>query len=123
MERLFFNILSSDVEKTRDFYVNLLGMRVHFDSDWFVILKPQGDSSFELGIIDENHETVPVSAKGNAAGLYPTFVVDDVEVVHEHAVEMGCDIIEPPTDMFYGQRRLLVRDPNGIVADISSLSD
>ena len=29
-------------------------------------------------------------------------------------------MIEPPTDLFYGQRRMLVVDPDGQILDVSS---
>ena len=122
MQRFFFNVLSDDVERAKAFYTGLLDMRIHFDSDWFVILKPAGETPFELGIIDRDHEITPAEATGSAQGVYPTFVVDDVEKVHEKAARMAVDIIEQPRDMFYGQRRMLVRDPDGMVLDISSVS-
>lgn len=49
-----------------------------------------------------------------------TFVVDDVDVVHEFAAKRGDTIVEPPTNLFYGQRRMVVRDPDGTAVDISS---
>jgi uncharacterized glyoxalase superfamily protein PhnB len=49
-----------------------------------------------------------------------TLVVDDVDAVHARAQEAGIEIVEPPTDLFYGQRRMLVTDPNGLLVDISS---
>ena len=122
MNRMFFNIMSSDVARAKAFYVSLLEMSVHFDSNWFVVLKPAGDTPFELGIIDKNHEIAPKEALGPISGIYPTFVVEDVNVVHSRAMEMAADIVEEPTDMFYGQRRMLVRDPDGMIIDISSLA-
>ena len=122
IQRMFFNVLSKDVAASKAFYVNLLDMKVHFDSDWFVILKPQGDNPFELGIVDVNHEIVPVSERASPTGCYPCFVVDDVDVVHQRALASGVEIIEPPREMFYGQKRLLIRDPDGMMVDISSPS-
>ncbi|MEE9313379.1 MAG: VOC family protein [Rhizobiaceae bacterium] len=121
MQRFFFNILSSDVARSKKFYMDLLDMHVHFDSEWFVILKPAGDTPYELGIIDKNHEIAPDAAVGAIKGIYPTFVVDDVEASHAKAIQMKAEILEPPTDMFYGQRRMLVRDLDGTVIDISAL--
>ncbi len=37
MERFLTNILSSDVSKTAKFYEEILSMKRHYDSDWFVI--------------------------------------------------------------------------------------
>ncbi len=121
VQRFFFNIASRDIDASKAFYMGLLSMRVHFDSDWFVILKPEGDTPFELGIIDRDHEIVPSAAKQPPQGVYPTFVVDDVEETHVRAMKIGAQIIEPPRKMFYGQLRMLVRDPDGLVIDVSSV--
>ncbi len=122
MNRLFFNILCKDLEASKVFYTTLLEMTVHFNSDWFVILKPSGETPYELGLIDIDHQIVPAAATGDVGGTYPTFVVDDVEIVYQRAQAMGVEIIEAPKDMFYGQRRMLLRAPDGLVLDISSLS-
>ncbi len=121
MDRLFFSILSEDVKQAASFYIDLLDMHVHFDSDWFVILKPSPNSPIEMGIIDKHHEIAPGDAVAERpSGVLPTFVVDDVEVIFTKAKAMGATIIEPPADMFYGQRRLLLRDRDAMVIDISS---
>jgi predicted enzyme related to lactoylglutathione lyase len=49
-----------------------------------------------------------------------TFVVDHCDAVHDAARAMGAEVLEPPTDMPYGQRRMLLRDPAGTVLDISA---
>ncbi|MEL6965356.1 MAG: VOC family protein, partial [Pseudomonadota bacterium] len=47
-------------------------------------------------------------------------VVSDCDDVHKRAVEMSAEVVEPPTDMPYGQRRMLVRDPDGTLIDVSA---
>ncbi len=120
MKRSFTNILSNDIEKTAGFYEKLLGMTRHFDSDWFVILTHPGIPGLEFGILQKDHETVPEAARTAAGGTIITFVVDDCDKVHGIAKELNADIIAEPTDMPYGQRRLLVRDPDGTIVDVSA---
>ncbi|WP_225729256.1 MULTISPECIES: VOC family protein [unclassified Nocardia] len=119
ISRTFVSICSDRLPTTRDFYVDLLGFEVGFDSDWFVQLNAK-DSDATIGIMQRDHELVPEQARGTASGSYLTVVVDDVEPVFARAKELGVPIIEEPTDLFYGQRRMLVTDPNGVVVDISS---
>ena len=121
MKRCFTNILSDDVEKTAQFYESLLGMKRDFNSDWFVTLVHDEAKGFELGILKKTHDTVPANIRKKPAGIILTFVVSDCETVFERATQQGMHIIEPPTDMPYGQRRVLLRDPDGTVVDISSL--
>ena len=120
MNRLFANILSGDVSKTAQFYENLLGMTRNFESDWFVVLTHPDLGTHELGILRRNHEIIPEAYHTPQKSGMLTFVVDDVEAVYAAAQTKGVKIIEPPKDMFYGQRRLLVEDPDGTLVDISA---
>jgi len=120
VNRVLYNISTEDVPGTRDFYVGLLDMVPHYDSDWYVILKPAGEGPFELGIIARSSDVVPTSLGSAPGGGYLTCVVDDVMMVFERAKRTGLAILEEPTDLFYGQRRMLITDPNGLLVDISS---
>lgn len=120
MRRAFLTKTSSDLAAARDWYVDLLDLRVEFDSDWFVHLQDPDDAGLELGILDRDHDIAPEPSIGPPSGGYLTVVVDDVDAVHQRASAAGVQVLEPPTDLFYGQRRMLVRDPDGWVVDISS---
>jgi len=120
MNRCFSNILSKNVSATATFYEELLGMRRHFDSNWFVILAHDNIEGLELGILQRNHEIVPEAVQAAPAGVMITFVVDDCDAVHERALKQGALVVETPVDMPYGQRRMLLKDPDGTVVDISA---
>lgn len=120
MQRCFTNILSERVSETASWYQDLLGMRRHFDSDWFVILTHDDLPGTELGILQRDHEIVPASIRREPAGVLVTFVVDDCDAAHRRAVDMNAEILEGPSDMSYGQRRTLLRDPDGTIVDVSS---
>lgn len=128
LSRAFANVLTDDVAATRDFYVDLLGFRVAFDSDWFVNLTTagldvesgHGSPTGELGIWRRDHELIPTEFQRSPAGVVLSFVVDDVDAVHADAVERGLPVVAPPRDLFYGQRQLLLRDPNGALVDVST---
>ncbi len=120
MQRAFTSILSTDVDRAANFYEQLFGMSRHYDSDWFVILCHEKMASLELGILQYDHDIVPSSIRSKPAGVMITFVVDNCDVVYEAAVKLKAKIVEPPTDMPYGQRRFLTHDIDGTVLDISS---
>lgn len=120
MQRTFTNLLCKSPDKTASFYERLLGMKRHADFGWFVILTHKDIPSLEFGLLDRNHETVPSEISTSPAGVIVTFVVEDVRACFEIAKTMQAEIIQPPTDLFYGQRRLLLRDPEGTVVDVSS---
>ncbi|MCU0674705.1 MAG: VOC family protein [Myxococcota bacterium] len=118
--RAFVSVFSESLPETRDFYVELFGWRVDFDSDWFVHLQARENAAIELGILRRDHEIVPEAFRGAPAGTMITIVVPDVDALHDIAVGRGLEIVEPPRDLFYGQRRMLLRDPSGTLVDVSS---
>lgn len=120
MNRAFTNILTKNVAITAQFYQDLLGMKRIGDFGWFVILSHDDMPQYEIGILDQDHETIPETVPTGPAGFIVTFVVDDVEEVYAQAVAIKAEIIQKPTDLPYGQRRLLVRDPAGGVVDVSA---
>ena len=119
IHRQMTNICSTELSASKTFYTTLFSFRVDYDSDWFVHLISE-DRELELGIISQTSEIVPAAARTNPQGFYITFVVASADAVFETAQQAGLEIVEPPTDTFYGQRRLLLKDPNGVMVDVSS---
>ena len=120
MQRAFMNILAENVEETVQFYEGLLGMRRRGDFGWCVVLGHAQMPDLEMGILDRAHEAVPEQLAPTAGGSFPTFVVADLRDVERRAQNMAVEVVQPATDMPYGQRRLLVRDPAGTIVDISA---
>jgi catechol 2,3-dioxygenase-like lactoylglutathione lyase family enzyme len=118
--RSFVCLLSDKLAESRDFYVELFGWRVDYDSDWFVHLQAADSTSVELGILRRDHELVHETLRNLPPGVLLTIVVPDVDAVHRLVLERGLDLVEAPRNLFYGQRRMLLRDPNGALLDVSS---
>ncbi len=113
------NICSDNLPESKDFYTKLFDFNVDYESDWFIHLISQ-DKKLELGIIDRTHQMVPNTFQNNPQGFYITFVVEDANEIFKIAKEENIEIVSAPEDTFYGQRRLLLKDPNGTLIDISS---
>ncbi len=113
------NICSERLPESRDFYTQLFDFSIDYDSDWFVHLISK-DKQLELGIIDLNSEVVPHDIRKQPTGTYITFVVDDVDEVFELAKTNKYAVLQNPENTFYGQRRMLLKDPNNYIIDISS---
>ncbi len=118
--RILTNICADDLAACRDFYVQLLGFVVKYDSDWYVQLGASGPLELEFGIIKRTHDLVPKAYQTAPTGMYVTFVVPNVDEVYKKAQEMGAKIIQEPRNEFYGQRRFLVLDPAGCLIDVCS---
>ena len=113
------NICSENLPESRNFYIKLFNFKVNYDSDWFIHLVSE-DNQLELGIIDSKSELIPREFQSNPTGFYITFVVDNTDEIYEMAKAEQFKIINQPSDMPYGQRRLLLEDPNGTLVDVSS---
>lgn len=55
----------------------------------------------------------PRKAGGTMVGLH--VYVEDVDMLYRRAVAAGAESLQPPTDMFYGDRTVMLRDPFGHV--------
>jgi uncharacterized glyoxalase superfamily protein PhnB len=119
-QRAFYSILTSEVVAASRWYVDLFGYQIVFDSDWFVQLQDATNPASELGFIAHDHAIVSDVMRRTPVGGLITLVVDDVDVLHQAAVERGIEVLEQPTDLFYGQRRMLLVDPDGQILDVSS---
>lgn len=120
LNRVLFNVLVKDMAASVDFYRRIVDLQPIYESDWFVVLTPAGQPNVQIGLIDQVSEFAPRHAWGNHEGAYMTFVVDNVFGALEAAREMGVEVIEEPVALEYGQTRLLVRDPNGMILDLST---
>jgi len=119
ISRIMTNICSDNLTESRDFYTKLFDLEVAFDSDWFIHLISK-DKKLELGIIDRTNDLVPKAYQNSPQGFYITFIVDNTDEIFKIAKLETFEIISEPIDTFYGQRRLLLKDPSGTLVDISS---
>lgn len=120
MQRCFTNILCEDVEAAARFYEEMLGCHRLGEFGFFILMGHAERIGFELGLLQLTHETVPEALRNERGGAILTFVVEDVQPYYDKALVMGLEIVEPPRDLVYGQRRLLVRDVTGTMIDISA---
>ncbi|WP_299623515.1 VOC family protein [uncultured Tenacibaculum sp.] len=119
MNRLMTNTCSDNLIKSRDFYSKIFKLNIAFESDWFIHLVTD-NKNLELGIIDRTNEIVPEEFQNKPQGFYITFVVDNADEIFNIAVAESFEIVQEPADTFYGQRRVLLKDPDGTLIDVSS---
>jgi len=119
LNRIMTNICSDNLPETKNFYIKLFDFNVDYDSDWFIHLISK-DKKLELGIINRTNEIVPKEYQIKPQGFYITFVVDNADEIFAIAKLENFEIVSQPEDTFYGQRRLLLKDPNGALVDVSS---
>jgi catechol 2,3-dioxygenase-like lactoylglutathione lyase family enzyme len=114
-----FPVLITDrLAESRDFYADLLDMRLAFEADWYVQLISHTTASAQLGLVERGHESVPPVFDGLAAGVLVTIEVDDVDAVHERARALSLPMELSLRSEDWGQRHFITRDPNGVAVDV-----
>ncbi|MDW3194507.1 MAG: VOC family protein [Cytophagales bacterium] len=119
VNRLLINLITEQLTASAAFYTRYFDFEIDFDSDWFVHLISK-EKSLEIGLIHPNSEIVPKEVAMKPGGYYLTLVIEDVDSLYEQVQADGVEVLQEPHDTFYGQRRLLIEDLNGVVIDVSS---
>ncbi|AVV47141.1 VOC family protein [Streptomyces sp. ID05-04B] len=115
------HIMVDDAAAAIDFYRRAFGAREDFriDAPSGGILHAEitvGRSALMLG--DAGAEAsassfaAPASLGGGTSVMLHVFV-PDVDSLAERAEAAGAEILQPPTDMFHGDRTVIVKDPAG----------
>ncbi|PHM64550.1 hypothetical protein Xsto_02824 [Xenorhabdus stockiae] len=115
---MLVNILSDDLISTRDLFVNLLKFSIEYESCWFISMS--SESNEQVSAFLKTSEFIPKAYQQACQGVIITFVVKNIDAYFETAKTLKLDIIEPPRDLPYGQRRMLIKDKSGALIDISS---
>jgi catechol 2,3-dioxygenase-like lactoylglutathione lyase family enzyme len=114
VQRIKPNILSSDFESSRAFYIDVIGLQGGQGLDWIMFFGT-----------DRREVQLSVMALDIKAHQHPdiSIEVDDVDEVYERAVAAGSEIVYPLTDEEWALRRFFVRDPNGVIINITQHGD
>ncbi len=107
-----------DVEATAQFYERHLGFTRVFGIDWYVQLRATSDHPFEIAIIAQDHDSVPLSGQGTSRNTILSFYVDDAAAEEKRLIAAGVPVVQPLRDEVFGQRHFIAADPNGILVDI-----
>jgi catechol 2,3-dioxygenase-like lactoylglutathione lyase family enzyme len=115
----FFPLIQvRDVAATSDFYRTHFGFSPVFESDWYMHLRAEGDTPFELAVIGYDHDTIPKVGQTPTTGLILSFYVDDAAAEAERLEAAGVPVAQPLRDEVFGQRHAIFADPNGILIDV-----
>lgn len=116
------HIMVDDAAAAIDFYQRAFGAHEDFrvDAPGGGVLHAEitvGRSVLMLGdvSVDEAEAAsfaAPVSLGGGTSVTLHVFV-PDVDALAERAAAAGAEILQPPTDMFHGDRTVILRDPSG----------
>jgi catechol 2,3-dioxygenase-like lactoylglutathione lyase family enzyme len=110
VNRIVPDIKSRDLEASRQFYVDVLGLEVAMDLGFIVTLVSPSNPTAQVSLMrdDDSSATLPQIS----------IEVEDVDDVHSRAVFLGLDIVYPLTNEPWGVRRFFVTDPNGTIINV-----
>ena len=110
VKRIVTNVATSDVEKARGFYEEILGLKVLMDLGW---IRTYGSSS-------KMTLQVSVMSEGGSGTAVPdmSIEVDDVDEALTRVRKAGIAIEYGPAAEPWGVRRFYVRDPFGKLINI-----
>jgi|SRR5579862_6737573 len=112
VKRIVPDIKSKDLEASRQFYVEVLGLEVAMDMGFIVTLVSPTNPTAQVSLIRDD----------GSSQILPQMSVEvaDVDAVHSRAVARGLRIVYPLTSEPWGVRRFFVTDPNGTVINVMS---
>ncbi|MEV7121133.1 VOC family protein [Kitasatospora griseola] len=113
MNFVSIRVITGDVARLVDFYERATGVRAVWATEDFAELTTAGAT---LAIAGDR--TVALFAPGSARpadnhSVITEFLVDDVDRVHRDLTGFVTDFVNGPTTMPWGNRSLLLRDPDG----------
>ncbi|MFI1002429.1 VOC family protein [Streptomyces galbus] len=113
MQFTSIRVITGDVARLVGFYERATGVRAAWATEDFAELRTEGATLAIAGT-----RTVPLFAPGAARpadnhSVITEFLVDDVDRVHRDLAGFVTDFVSEPTTMPWGNRSLLVRDPDG----------
>ena len=109
-KRIMPNLRVADIESTKRFYTDFLGLAIEeFNMGWVArYTSPDGDANLQL---------VTRDAKAPEDSVFSVHT-DDVDAAYEEARELGYEVVHPLTTEPWGVRRFMVRAPDGNVINI-----
>ncbi|MEV7139990.1 VOC family protein [Streptomyces tauricus] len=113
MDFVSIRVITGDVARLVAFYERVTGVAATWANDDFAELRT---ATATLAIASTR--TVPLFAPGSARpaanhSVITEFLVADVDAVHRNLTGFVTDFVAEPTTMPWGNRALLLRDPDG----------
>ena len=116
-------LYTDDQEKTKNFYVDKLGMKVHTDADYdgmrWLTLHTDEQPDLELVLMPAySPETQALVGKQSPGSPLFVFTTDDCKGEYERLKGLGVEFTQEPTQQFWGLEAIC-KDPHGNLIDIN----
>jgi catechol 2,3-dioxygenase-like lactoylglutathione lyase family enzyme len=110
VKRIVPDIKSKDLDASRQFYVDVLGLEIAMDMGFIVTLVSPGNPTAQVSLLRDD----------DSLAILPQMSIEvaDVDDVHARAVSRGLNIVYPLTSEPWGVRRFFVADPSGTIINV-----
>ena len=110
VRRIVPDIKSKDLDASRQFYVDVLGLEVAMDMDFIVTLVSPSNPTAQVSLMRDD----------DSLAILPQMSIEvaDVDDVHSRAVSRQLNIVYPLTNEPWGVRRFFVSDPSGTIINV-----
>jgi len=112
IRRINPNISSDNLEKSRIFYTDFIGLKLVMDMEWIMTFASVSNPTAQISI---QQKDITQNTEGDFS---ITVEVENIDEVYAKAISLGQKIVYPITNEPWGVRRFFVVDPNGIVVNI-----
>lgn len=110
-----------DLASAKHFYTNILGFSVGFEAAWFLWLTQPltNGAAMSLAFMTPDHPSRPPGPEAfDGRGMILTLQTTDAACAFAEAKASNAEIAHPLTVEPWGQKRFMLRDPNGILIDV-----
>ena len=110
VRRIVPDIRSKQLDASRQFYADVLGLEVAMDMGFIVTLVSPTNPTAQVTLMRDDE----------SSAILPQMSVEvaDVDDVHARAVSRGFKVVYPLTNEPWGVRRFFVTDPNGTIINV-----
>jgi len=110
VRRIVPDIRTKQLDTSRQFYVDVLGLEVAMDMGFIVTLRSSTNPTAQVTLMRDD----------GSSAILPQMSVEvaDVDDVHARAVSRGFKVVYPLTNEPWGVRRFFVTDPNGTIINV-----
>ena len=113
IHRIVPNIYSSDLEKSKQFYIEFLEMELVMDMEWIMTFASRNNPTAQITILQYDKK-----GKLNNKATFLSIEVSDVDKLYEKAKKQNREIVYHITDEPWGVRRFFLKDPNGATLNL-----
>jgi catechol 2,3-dioxygenase-like lactoylglutathione lyase family enzyme len=115
----FYPVLpTDDVDAGSRFFLDHLGFRETFRSDWYVSLAHGDRPEYELAFLLGTHDSIPGPLRGVAGHVLLNLEVEDAAAEYDRLRAAGLQVLLPLRDEPWGQRHFIGTTPGGIHLDV-----